>query len=705
MSSPRRVIPARRRLSAVLLLPLVLVILPPSVVRSASRPVPPGELIALAGSAMPNLSRVARLGALSARTPMGIGVALRLRHHRRLETLVRQVSDPRSPRHGHFLSVAEFRSRFAPTALATGRVRAWLRSSGLRVTYVSPNGLLIQARGTAGAVQRAFHTRLDRYRQNHAFYANPAPVKVPKSVAGTVEAVIGLDNRYRISRSILKRAANARPRDPSSDFGYTPTDLQKIYNLTPLLNSGTTGSGETIGIVAYKILPADITTFEQEYALPHYVPQQMQVKDPRNHGQYGSDWTAVAEAELDTEISHGAAPGANIILYEDANEQLDSIYYSFAQMVSQNRVQVISSSVGGPESHWASFPRVDLVSATHDVLLEAAAQGQTVMNASGDSGAFDAASDGRASQTELMVDYPCSDPEVTCVGGTSVRDTATGDYSSETVWADGSDPANPEGSGGGISQLFGRPPWQTGPGTDNSYSAADTGRMIPDVSADADPQTGYAVFIVNVHLVGEDDEFGGTSAAAPMWAGLAALLVQSFGKRIGFFNPTLYALGAQSASLAVPPFHDITTGNNLYYPATTGYDLATGWGTPDAAALAADLKQLGHTVLTPIVVVRSAGVQQKKNGTYVSVKTVSKGKSARFTASYNVTNPAGPVTGKLQIFKGSTSVGTWKLIGPGSASGTMKRSRTLKKAGSYSAVLTIADAGYSTSERVKFKVK
>ncbi len=705
MSSLRRVLPFRRRLGLILLVPLALAVLPPAVARGAARPVPRGGLVTLAGSAMPNLSRLARLGALSPHTSMGIGMALRVRRPRQLEALVRQVSDPHSPRYHRYLSVAQFRARFAPSASQVGRVRTWLMASGLHISHQAPNGLLIEAHGPASAVQRAFHTRLYRYRQNRAFYANATPVAVPRALSITIEAVIGLDNRYRVSRPILSRSSHAAPRDPGSEFGYTPADLQKFYNISPLLDADVTGAGQTIGIVAYKILPGDISTFEKEYSLPRYVPKQVQVKDPRNHGQYGSDWTAVAEAELDTEISHAMAPGANIILYEDANERLDSIYFSFSQMVSENRVQVISSSVGGPENHWAAFPGIDLVSATHDVLLEAAAQGQTVLNASGDSGAYDAAGDGRASQTELMVDYPCSDPYVTCVGGTTVQDTPTGDYSSETVWSDNSDPTNPGGSGGGISHLFSRPPWQTGPGTDNSYSTSDAGRMVPDVSADADPQTGYAVFIVNVHLMGEDDEYGGTSAATPLWAGLIAILVDSLGRRIGFFNPTLYTLGTQTASFASPPFHDITSGTNLYYPATAGYDLATGWGSPDGVALAADLRQLGRIVLTPIVVVKTAHVKQKRNSKYVIVKTVAKGKSARFTASYAITNPAGPATGRLEIFKGKTSVRAWKLTSPGSASGTMTRSVILKKAGSYSAVLTVSDGGYSTPIRVKFKVK
>lgn len=688
------------------LLPLAVLALPPSVTLGAHRPGPaPAGTVALAGSVMPDLARLMHVGTLSAGRPLGIGVALRIAHPAQLDTLVRQVSDPRSPNFRHYLSVTEFRHRFAPGPRELRRVRAWLHGSGLRVSYQSPSGLLIEAHGSARAVQRAFHTQLLRFRQRHAtFFANATPVRVPAALAGTIEAVVGLDNRGRVSHPLLKRTGQARPHDPSSQNGYTPSDLQHIYDLSPMLSAGITGAGQSIGIISYQVNLADITTFDQEYSLPLTPPQQVEVKDPRNTRNYRADWLGVAEAELDTEMAHAAAPGAGIVLYNDANERLDSIYYSLAQMVSENRVQVISSSLGGPENHWAAFPRIDLVAATHEVLLEAAAQGQTVLSASGDNAAFDAATDGRAEENTLMVEYACADPYVTCVGGTSLRDTSAGTYGSETVWSDGSDPTNPTGSGGGISQLFARPPWQTGPGTDNSYSAAKKGRMVPDVSADADPNTGYAVHVVNSRFLAEDNEYGGTSAATPVWAGLTALLDASLNERIGFFNPTLYALGAQADSLPSPPFHDVTTGNNLYYPATAGYDLATGWGSPDGAALAAGLHQIGRLVRTPIVVVPAAHVQQKKGNRFVNVTTVTRGKKARFTVTYRITDGEGAARGLLQIYRGGRITGAWGLSGGAGDVGTMKRGVTLKRSGSYTATFTVSVGDYSTPISVTFKV-
>jgi kumamolisin len=554
----------------------------------------------------------------------------------------------------------------------------------------------VEAQGSVRTVERTFDTRVYRYRGSRAaFYANATPVKIPGAISGSVTAVLGLESHDHLARRAL-----ARPRDLSSPHGYTPADLRHIYNIQPLLDAGVTGKGESIGIISYHVFPADITAFDKEYSLPASTVEQVQVKDPRNTENYSADWEAVAEAEMDTEISHALAPDAHIVLYDDSNDLLDAIYYALAGMVSENRVQVISSSWGGADLDWATFPRLDLVAATHDVLLEAAAQGQTVFSASGDSGAFGAAPDGKRFQTTLMTVYPCSDPYVTCVGGTTLQDTSTGGYGDESAWN------NDLGSGGGgISTLFGRPPWQTGPGTDNEHSAASSGRMVPDVSADGDPYSGYAVYVVNSRLVGGDDEWGGTSLAAPLWAGFATLLDQRLGQRIGFFNPTLYTLGTQSASLPAPPFHDVTSGSNLYYTATPGYDLATGWGTPDGAALASDLDELGQIVRTPIVVLSRARIQQKASGTFKTVATVTHGKGARFVVAYTITDGTGTPAGRLEIIKGHASVGTWGMTGPEAIAGTMKRTITLRRAGAYTALMTVADGKYSTTARVSFKVK
>lgn len=659
------------------------------------------SLISLQGSVLPNLNRLARVGSVSDGMPMGVGVALQPRHRAQLEALVAQVSDPTSPRYRHYLSVAQFRRRFAPRPAQVARVRAWLQSSGIRTSYQSADGLLIEGHGTAAVVARAFHTQIDHFRDKHAqFFANSTPVKLPSFLAPSVEAVIGLDNRARVSHPLIRsRLPQAHPRDPGSGYGYTPADLQRLYNLKPLLESGMTGSGESIGIISYQIFPADITNFDQEYSLPATSTEQVSVKDPRNTQNFSPDWQGVAEAELDTEVAHAIAPDAHIVLYNDSNEFLDSIYYSLSEMVSQDRVQVISSSLGGPDSDWAAYPKIDLVSATHDVLLEAAAQGQTVVSASGDSGAYGAAADGKRFQSTLMAIYPCSDPDVTCVGGTTLKDTSDGNYGSESVWS-----SDLGASGGGITSLFPRPAWQTGPGTDNAYGAAAPGRMVPDVSADGDPDAGYAVYVVNAHLVGQNGEYGGTSASAPLWAGVVAVLDQKLNTRIGFFNPTLYALGTQASSFPAPPFHDITSGDNLFYPATAGYDLATGWGTPDVASLAADLGQLGQIVRTPIVVISAAHAQQKSGGAYTNVITVARGKTVRFTVTYAVTDATGAVKGRLQIVRGKAAIGSWSLTGSGASSGTLHKNVKLTRTGSYRALLTVSQDAYSTPATIAFKV-
>lgn len=684
------------------LLPLAALILPASISWGAPRPsATPGGVVTLRGSMLPNLSHLARLGAVAPGTPMGIGVALRVRHPAQLEALIASVSDPRSPQYRHYLSVAQFRSRFAPELSQVARIRRWLRSSGLRVSYQAPDGLLLEARGSARSVERTFRTALNRYRANRTdFFANASPVKLPAFLSSSVAAVVGLDNRYRVAHTgVPTRGSRARPRDPSSNYGYTPADFQRLYNLKPLIDSGVSGSGVSIGIISYQIISGDITNFDQEYSLPAAPLQQVSVKDPKNTTNYSPDWEAVAEAELDTEIAHAMAPGARIVLYNDSNEFLDSIYYSLANMVSENRVQVITSSLGGPDRDWAAYPKTDLVTATHDVLLEAAAQGQTVFSASGDSGAYGASTDGKRFQTTLMADYPCSDPYVTCVGGTTLKDTSSGAYDSESVWSN-----DLGASGGGITSLFARPAWQTGPGTDNAYAAAAPGRMVPDVSADGDPDAGYAVYVVNPHFVGQNDEYGGTSASAPLWAGVSALLDEKLNTRIGFFNPTLYALGAQATTFATPPFHDITSGNNLFYPATAGYDLATGWGTPDATALAADLAQLGQMVKVPIVVISSVHLQQKSGGSFANVSTIGRGKTARFVVRYSVTDGTGAARGRLQITRGKTAIGSWSLSGPAGSSGTMKRSVKLARTGAYRALITVSQGGYTTPATLAFRV-
>ncbi|MGZ4123537.1 MAG: S53 family peptidase, partial [Tumebacillaceae bacterium] len=203
-----------------------------------------------------------------------------------------------------------------------------------------------------------------------------------------------------------------------------------------------------------------------------------------------------------------------------------------------------------------------------------ATQGQSVYAASGDSGAYDCGT------STLDVDNPANDPYVTGVGGTKLT-LSGGAYSSEKVW---SNTLYSEGGGGGISRVYSKPSWQTGTGTTNSYSNGM--RQVPDVSADADPSSGYSIYSAGSWTV-----YGGTSCAAPLWAGITAVNNQYAASKskpnLGQANPTLYSKFNTTQTYA--PYHDITSGSNLYYPATTGYDQASGIGSPNAYNLIRDI--------------------------------------------------------------------------------------------------------------------
>jgi subtilase family serine protease len=215
------------------------------------------------------------------------------------------------------------------------------------------------------------------------------------------------------------------------------------------------------------------------------------------------------------------------------------------------------------------------MSSLHNILSQMATQGQSVYAASGDSGAYDCG-DG----VTLDVDNPANDPYVTGVGGTNLT-LSSGNWSSEKVW---SNTLYGEGGGGGISKVYAKPSWQTGTGTTNTYSTGK--RQVPDVSADADPNTGYSIYSAGSWTV-----YGGTSCAAPLWAGITAVNNQyAAGKgkpNLGQANPTLYSKFNTTQTYA--GYHDITSGKNLYYPATTGYDQASGVGTPNAYNLIRDI--------------------------------------------------------------------------------------------------------------------
>ena len=268
---------------------------------------------------------------------------------------------------------------------------------------------------------------------------------------------------------------------------------------------------------------------------------------------------------LDIEVAGAVAPGARIVVYFAPNTDqgfLDAITTAIHD--TTNAPTIVSISWGGAESTWTQQSLTNYDQA----LGEAAALGVTVMVASGDSGSSDGVSDGKA-----HVDFPASSPNVLACGGTSVRASGT-TIASETVWNDG---ASGGSTGGGISDVFPLPSWQANAGIPPSANAGGrVGRGVPDVAGDADPETGYAIVVD-----GQNEIFGGTSAVAPLWAGLVALLNQHRGTSLGFVNPELYAHPSA--------LHDITSGTNGAYTAKAGWDACTGLGSPNGTALEAAL--------------------------------------------------------------------------------------------------------------------
>ncbi|HYX50730.1 MAG TPA: S8 family serine peptidase, partial [Ktedonobacteraceae bacterium] len=286
---------------------------------------------------------------------------------------------------------------------------------------------------------------------------------------------------------------------------------------------------------------------------------------------------------LDMEVVGALAPHASQIVYEGPNTT-QGLNDTYNQIVLGNKAHIVSTSWGLCEKDSGASELQTL----DNIFKKGAAQGISFFAAAGDSGAYDCG-DG-----SLGVDSPASDPFVTGVGGTNLQLNA-GAYGSESVWSNPSDTQrspNGAGGGGGLSNTFAQPSWQKGPGTQSGK------REVPDVSADADPATGYATYCTVANAGCPSTGWitiGGTSAAAPLWAGSTALInqyLQSQNKAlIGSANSALYGLfNAQQQS---PAFHDVTSGNNLKYPATQGYDMASGIGSPDVDNIAHDLAGSG----------------------------------------------------------------------------------------------------------------
>ncbi len=378
---------------------------------------------------------------------------------------------------------------------------------------------------------------------------------LPGPLAAVAEAVTGLDDYGRVTDFAVKPG------------GLTPTDVLAFYDIKPLRDRNLDGSGETILFPEIETIPRqnidDMEKFANEFGLPPF----SDVLTIKTSSSWGTPEKPQGEAVLDLEIAHEIAPRAKLVAYV-AGPQFTYMDRAFDQMVTDHLGSIISESLGACEPGASSSHR----STYANIEDRAVAQGMTHLVASGDSGAYTCGED-----NDPAGSFPATLPTVTAVGGTTVFESKQGTYFQEFAWGA---PIDQSGSGGGPSLIYAMPDWQKNVALADGHGF----RQVPDVAADADPLTGF-------HIVfdGKDTQIGGTSAATPMWAGLIALIDQDLVakklRQAGFANPAIYSIGENAAKLASPPFHDVMAGNNLGFNATSGWDFATGWGSPDGAAL------------------------------------------------------------------------------------------------------------------------
>ena len=543
------------------------------------------QRVTLSGQAVPLIQQAQLMQAVDPNQQLNLSIGLQLRNPADLDSLLSAIYDPQSPQYHQYLTPDQFNQLFAPAPDQVQQVVSFLQGQGLTVTSIAPNNLLIDATGSVAQVEQAFNIQINNYQEgNQTFYANATSPSIPTSISPLITSIGGLDNSvlYQPLYRRLDTHHQSHRGALAGQSGFGPKDLSTAYDVTPLHSAGIRGDNQTIALFELDGYQAsDISQYFQANGLA--TPNISNVMVDNFNGSPGQ---GAIEVELDIEVAGGIAPHARQLVYEGPNTT-QGVNDTYNRIVHDNKAQIVSISWGLCEasSGTAELQTLD------NIFKQGASQGISFFAAAGDSGAYDCG-DGN-----LAVDSPAGDPYVTGVGGTNLQLNA-GAYGSESVWSNPNDTQrSPEGAGGGggISKTFTQPSWQTGPGVSNQYSNGK--REVPDVSADADPATGYSMYCTVTNAGCPANGWltvGGTSASAPLWAGSMALINQylkSQGKAaVGHANPTLYGLfnGQQQS----PAFHDVNTGNNLFYPATTGYDMGSGIGTPDVNNIAHDLASI-----------------------------------------------------------------------------------------------------------------
>jgi subtilase family serine protease len=591
---------------------------------------------------------------LPAEQRMRLVIVLPLRNQTALDNFLKQLYDPRNPSYRHYLTVEEFTTRFGPTEQDYDAVVRWAETNGFTVVGTSRNRLNLDVMGSVAVIETAFHVNMGVYQhptENRTFYA---PDREPTvDLAFQLWHIAGLDN-YSIPHPALARRSSAGSSGLRSqattgsgpDESFLGSDMRAAYYEGTAL----TGKGQSLGLLEYAGTDlADLDTYYTNVDQTNTVPITLLSTDgtPTSCVYPSCDDT---EQTIDMTQALGMAPGLSSLV----------MYVGSSDMAIFNAMATASPLNAQLSSSWIWYPPDP--STDNPYFEEFAAQGQNLFQAAGDSAAW-------SSSSEI---YPADDVYLTSVGGTDLETTgAAGPWASETAWVYG---------GGGISpDKFAIPFWQTTTASGCS-DCSNVYRNGPDVSANAN----FTFYVCADQTTCTANLYGGTSFAAPMWAGYLALVneqaVADSKPTLGFINPALYDIGLSSSYDT--DFHDITSGSNRY-PATTGYDLATGWGSPNGSGL---INGLSAMISTPgfgltaspaqVSVVQGSSATSTitstvTNGFDSGISLSATGQPTGVTVTLSPTSITGAGTSTMTITVGSSTVtGTYKIRVMGASTST-----------------------------------
>jgi len=589
------------------------------------------------------------VGRLPATQAMRLVLVLPHSNEAALQALLQELYDPSSPSYHQFLTVEEFTNRFGPSQEDYDAVIGFAQAHGLTVAGTSRNRMNVDVTGPAANIEEAFHVTMGVYQhptENRTFYApdrEPTP-----DLAVSLWHISGLDNYSIPQPALVRRKAGVTPDAttgscPSASF--CGSDMRAAYYGGTL-----TGSGQSLGLLEYYGTDlADLTTYFKNAGQTNHVPVSLLSTDGTSTSCLASQGCDDTEQTLDMTQALGMAPGmSSLVMYVGST---DSAIFNAMATASPLNAQLSSSWTWSPADPSTDNPYFE----------EFAAQGQNLFQAAGDSGAW----------TSSSAIFPADDVYLTSVGGTDLTTSgAGGPWGSESAWADG---------GGGISpDKYAIPSWQTAAASGCS-SCSKTYRNAPDVSANAN----YTFYVCADQTTCTANEYGGTSFAAPMWAGYLALAnqqeVANTGKTLGFINPALYTIGGGSSYHT--DFHDITSGSNGY-SATAGYDLATGWGSPNGSGLINALTGASTPGFSLSASPTSVSVVQGNSGTSTITSSVTGGFSSSISLSasgqptgvsvgFSPTSITGAGTSTMTMtVASSTATGTYTITVSGKSGST-----------------------------------